>query len=43
MIRTLAITVLWGLTASAGTALAAPDPTVLSGSIDKAAPKTAND
>ena len=43
MIRTLAITVLWGLTASAGAALAAPDPTVLSGSIDKAAPKTAND
>ena len=43
MIRTLAITVLWGLTASAGAALAAPDPTVLGGSIDKAAPKNANE
>src|SRR3984885_138398 len=43
MIRTFVITVLCGLAASAGTALAAPDPTVLSGSIDKAAPKTAND
>ena len=43
MIRTLAIAVLWGLTASAGAALAAPDPTVLGGSIDKAAPKKAND
>ena len=43
MIRTLAITVLWGLTASAGAALAAPDPTALSGSIDKAAPKKANE
>ena len=43
MIRTLAITVLWSLTASAGAALAAPDPTALGGSIDKAAPKKAND
>ena len=43
MIRTLAITVLWGLTASAGAALAAPDPTALGGSIDKAVPKKAND
>ena len=42
-IRTLAITVLWGLTASAGAAPAAPDPTALSGSIDKAAPKKANE
>src|SRR3984885_6195488 len=43
MIRTFVITVLCGLAASAGTALAAPDPTVLSGSIDKATPKKAND
>ena len=43
MIRTFAITVLWGLTAPAGAALAAPDPTALSGSIDKAAPKKANE
>jgi hypothetical protein len=43
MIRTLAITVLWGLTASVAAALAAPDPTALSGSIDKAAPKKANE
>jgi lipoprotein-anchoring transpeptidase ErfK/SrfK len=43
MIRTLAITVLWGLTASAGAALAAPDPTALSASIDKAAPKKAKE
>ena len=43
MIRTLAIIVLWGLTASVGAALAAPDPTALSGSIDKAAPKKANE
>ena len=43
MIRTLAITVLWGLTASPGAALAAPDPTTLGGSIDKAVPKKAND
>ena len=43
MIRTLAITILWGLTASAGAALAAPNPTALSGSIDRAAPKKANE
>jgi hypothetical protein len=43
MIRTLAITVLCGLAASAGAALAAPDPTALGGSIDKAVPKKAND
>ena len=43
MIRTLAITVLWGLTKSAGAVLAAPDPSALSGSIDKAAPKKANE
>jgi peptidoglycan hydrolase-like protein with peptidoglycan-binding domain len=43
MIRTLAITVLWGLTAFAGAVLAAPDPTVLSRSIDNAAPKKAKE
>ena len=43
MIRTLAITVLWGLTAPAGAALAAPDATALGTSIEKATPKKAND
>jgi lipoprotein-anchoring transpeptidase ErfK/SrfK len=42
MIRTLAIAVLWGLTASPA-ALAAPDPTALSASIDRATPKKVND
>jgi hypothetical protein len=42
MIRTLAITVLCGLAASPA-ALATPDPTALSASIDKATPKKAND
>ena len=43
MIRTLAITVLWGMTTSAGAALAAPDPTALGASIDKAAPMKARE
>src|SRR5258708_39801689 len=43
MMRTLAITAVCGLTASAGAALAAPDPTALGASIDKATPKKAND
>ena len=43
MIRTLALTVLWGLTASTGAVLAAPDPTALGVSIDKATPKKANE
>jgi hypothetical protein len=43
MIRTLTVAVLCGLAPSAGAALAAPDQTALGESIDKAAPKKAND
>ena len=43
MIRTLALTVLWGMTASTGAVLAAPNPTALGVSIDKATPKKANE
>jgi lipoprotein-anchoring transpeptidase ErfK/SrfK len=42
MLRILAIALLWGLAASPA-ALAASDPTARGASVDKAAPKTAND